>query len=52
MKLVEFELAVQEEMPFKDISYIQLWQLFCSAERNHLCNYGRGYYEKQFFELF
>ena len=38
-------------MPFKGISYMQLWQLFCSAERNRLCNYGRGYYEKQFFEI-
>ena len=24
-------------MPFKYISYLELWQLFCSAERNHLC---------------
>ena len=38
-------------MPFNDISYMQLWQLFCSAEQNHLCNYGRGYYEKQFCEI-
>ena len=38
-------------MSFKGISYIQLWQLFCSAEWNHLCNYGRGYYEKQFCEI-
>ena len=22
-------------MPFKDISYLKLWQPFCSAERNH-----------------
>ena len=29
---------------------MQLWQLFYSAEWNHLCNYGRGYYEKQFCE--
>ena len=24
---------------------------FCSAEQNHLCNFGRGYYEEQFFEI-
>ena len=35
-------------MLFKDISYLELWQPFCSAERNHLCNFGRGHYEEQF----
>ena len=24
---------------------------FCSAERNHLCNFGRGYYEEQFCKI-
>ena len=38
-------------MPFKDISYLELWQPFCSAEQNHLCNFGRGYYEEQFCEI-
>ena len=69
-------------MPFKDISYLELWRLLCSAKknnsviffyfgpvvqeemlfkgiflsgalasRNHLCNIGRGYYEKQFCEV-
>ena len=28
---------VQEEMAFKGISYLELWQLFCSAECNSLC---------------
>ena len=37
-------------MPFKDISYLELWQPFCSAEQNHLCNFGRGQYVK-FFEF-
>ena len=37
-------------MPFKGISYLELWQLFCSAEHNHLCHFGRGYYEEQFSE--
>ena len=31
-------------MPLKDISYLELWHSFCSAEWNHLCNFGRGYY--------
>ena len=39
---------VQEEIPFKGISYLKLWQPFCSAERNQLCNFGRGYQEEQF----
>ena len=30
---------------------MQLWQLFCSAERDHLYNYGRWYYEKQFCDI-
>ena len=37
-------------MLFKDISYLELWQPFCSAEQNHLCNLGRGYNEDQFCE--
>ena len=39
-------------MPFKGISYLELWLLFCcSAERNHLCNFGRGHYEEQLCEM-
>ena len=38
-------------MSFKDISYLELWWSFCSAEQNHLCNFGRGYYEEQFCEI-
>ena len=38
-------------MHFKDISYLELWRPFCSAEWNHLCNFGRGYYEEQFCEI-
>ena len=41
----------KEEMLFKYISYLELWRPFCSVERNHLCNFGRGLYEEQFFEL-
>ena len=38
-------------MTFKGISYWELWQPFCSAEHNHLCNCGRGYPEEQFCEI-
>ena len=38
-------------MPFKCLSYLELWQPFCSAEHNHLINFGRGYYEEQFCEI-
>ena len=42
---------LMEEMLFKDISYLELWQPFCSAEHNHLCKFGRGSYEEQFCEI-
>ena len=38
-------------MPFKGISYLELWHPSCLVECNHLCNFGRGYYEKQFCEI-
>ena len=42
---------VKEEIFSKDISYLELWQPFCSAERYHLCNFCRGCYEEQFCEI-
>ena len=36
---------------FKGISYLELWQSFCSAERYYLCNFGSVYYEEQFCEI-
>ena len=36
---------------FKDISYLELWQPLCSAEWNHLCNFGRWHHEEQFCEI-
>ena len=42
---------VQEEMSFKGISYLDLWQPFVSVDRNYLCNFGRRYYEEQFCEI-
>ena len=38
-------------MHFKDISNLDLWLPFCSAERNHLCNFGRRHHEEQFCEI-
>ena len=38
-------------MPIKGISYLELWQPFCSEEWNHLSNFGREYYEEQFCEI-
>ena len=31
---------------------LELWQSLCPAEQNHLCNFGRGYHEKQFWNYF
>ena len=36
MKLFKFGPAVQEIL-FKDISYLELWQPLCSVEQSHLC---------------
>ena len=41
---------VQEKL-FKDISYLELWQLFSYAELNNLCDFGRGYHKEQFCEI-
>ena len=38
-------------MLLKDISYLELWQPYCSAERNHLNDFSRGHNEEQFREL-
>ena len=35
-------------MSFKDISYLGHLQPFCSAERNYLCDFGKGIYEEHF----
>ena len=51
VKLCKFGPVVQEEMSFKDISYLELWWPFCYAEQNQLCNFGRGYQEEQFCEV-
>ena len=38
-------------MPFKYISYLELWLPFCSLEWNHLCNFGKRDYEEQLCEI-
>ena len=52
VKLFEFGPVVQEEMPFKVISYLELWWTFCSAECNHLCSFDRRHHEEQFCEIY
>ena len=32
-------------------SYLELWQPLCSLERNTLCTFGRGHYEKPSFKI-
>ena len=48
---MKFEPVIQQEMSFKDISFLELWQPLCSVDWNHLCNFGRRYYEDQFCEI-
>ena len=38
----QFGPVVQEEMSYKDISYLELWWPFYSTEQNHLCNFMRN----------
>ena len=40
-----------QKMSFKDISYLELWQPFCSVECNYLSNFGKGYYKEQVCEI-
>ena len=46
-----FRPVVKKEMPFKDISYLELWQAYCSDEQNYLCNFAKHCYEQQFCEI-
>ena len=43
--------VMQEKMSFKDISYLELWRPLCSAEQNHLCNFGTRGNEERFCEI-
>ena len=48
---MKFGPVVQKEMSFKDISYLERWQPLCSADWNHLCNFGWRYHEEQFWKI-
>ena len=39
-------------MPFKDFSYLELWWLLCSAERNHCAVLEQGIMRKIYVKLF
>ena len=43
---MKFRPLFQEEISFKDISYLELWQPLCSVDRNPLCNIGRRHHEE------
>ena len=41
----------QEEMLFKDISYLELWQPLLIVDHNQMCNFGRVHQKEQFCEI-
>ena len=43
-----FEFGPVIQKLFKDISFLELWQPFCSAEQNHLCNFCIMHFVKLF----
>ena len=50
MNISEFGPVVKE-MPFKDISYLELLLPLCSVETNHLGSFRPGHYEEHFCEI-
>ena len=42
---------VVQEMSFKDMSYLELWQSLCSVDWNHLCSIRRRHPEDQSCEI-
>ena len=38
-------------MPFKDISYLELWHPLCSVEQNHSCNFDTKHHKEKFFDI-
>ena len=50
-----FELGpvARENLPFRDISYLQLWQPACLAEQSYFLkgNFVREHYEEHFCEI-
>ena len=51
LSYMKFGLVVQEEMSFKDISYLELWQPLSSVDWNHLCIIGKRHHEEQSCEI-
>ena len=49
--ILNLKKVVQEEMLFKDVSYLELWQPLCSVDWKHLCNFAREHHEEQFCEI-
>ena len=47
----EFGPVVRRRCRLKTFSYLELLQSICSADQNHLCNFGRRYHEEQFCEV-
>ena len=39
------------EMSFKEISYLELWQPLFTVDWNDFCNFGKRYHEKQSCEI-
>ena len=48
---MKFGSVIKEEMSFKDIFHLEILRPFYSEEWNHLCIFGRGYYEELFCEI-
>ena len=42
---------MQEEILFKDISYLQIWRPFSWTELDTWCNFCRGHYEETICEI-
>ena len=53
VKIFGFGPVVQQEIAFKDITYLEFWRPSCLAERNHLYlgDFVRGHYEKNLCEI-
>ena len=51
LSCMEFGPVVQEEMLFKGVCYLDIWQPLCSVDQNYWCNLSRRYHEEQFCEI-
>ena len=49
--LFVFVPVSQEDMLFKDISYLELWWPVCLAKQKQWCNFGRGHHGEHFCEI-